>query len=413
MLNNNEPNTIKDSIHAGNRYAEHGESAVLGSQDVRKSAKAQQRNVMRRTIAAMLVCGAVSFGAAYGGAVLGNTAQDNATDTASVVTDTASSSVIYQSVIRTSATGEEITGALSVGEIAELASVSVVEITTETVVNGMRMGQFVSEGAGSGVVVTTDGYIVTNNHVIDGASKITVRLSDGESYEATLIGKDAQTDLAVIKIDAANLAPAVLGSSSTLHVGDAAVAIGNPLGELGGTVTDGIISALDREITIDGESMTLLQTNAAINPGNSGGGLFNSAGELIGIVNAKSSGTDVEGLGFAIPIDTAKAVITELTQNGYVSGRPSLGITLVDMSDTMTAMMNRVSQLGVYVAETEDGSEFEPGDMIVSIDGTDVSSMAEIKEAVSSHNVGDRITASVIRGNSQQNVTVTIQEMKQ
>jgi serine protease Do len=158
--------------------------------------------------------------------------------------------------------------------------------------------------------------------------------------------------------------------------------------------------------------MTLLQTNAAINPGNSGGGLFNSSGELIGIVNAKSSGTDVEGLGFAIPIDTAKSVITELAQNGYVSGRPSLGITLVDISDTMTAMMNRVSQLGVYVTETN-GAEFQQGDLILSIDGTAVSTAAEVKDILNGHAIGDTVDVVVARGNTQQSVTVTVQELKQ
>lgn len=410
MFNNNE---TTGQVLIRNTPAICGEAVIPEREPLRESGKAQKRNAMRRTIAAMLVCAVVSFGAAYGGAALGNAAQINPDTTDNVTADNSSSSVIYQAVVRTSTTGETIDGTLSIGEIAELASASVVEITTETVVNGMRMGQFVSEGAGSGVIITTDGYIVTNNHVIDGANKITIRLSDGESYEATLIGKDSQTDLAVVKINATELTPAVLGTSGTLQIGELAVAIGNPLGELGGTVTDGIISALDREITIDGESMTLLQTNAAINPGNSGGGLFNSVGELIGIVNAKSSGTDVEGLGFAIPIDTAKTVIAELIQNGYVSGRPSIGVSLVEISDTATAMMNRVSQLGVYVAQSEDGSAFEPGDRIVSIDGIEVSSVAEIKEILNIHSIGDVMDALIMRGNSQQSIAVTVQEVKQ
>ena len=193
--------------------------------------------------------------------------------------------VIYQSVVRTSSSSSS-DSSLSISDVAAVASNSVVEITTETVMMGTRMGQFVSEGAGSGVIITSDGYILTNNHVIDGASKITVRLKDGTSYNGVVVGLDEKTDLAVIKVDASDLQPAVFGDSSSLTVGETAVAIGNPLGQLGGTVTSGIISALDREISIDGETMTLLQTSAAINPGNSGGGLFNSYGELIGIVNA-------------------------------------------------------------------------------------------------------------------------------
>jgi len=202
---------------------------------------------------------------------------------------------------------------LSVVEIVEKVSASVVEITTEMNAGASYEETLVSKGAGSGVVISSDGYIVTNNHVIDGANEIFVRLSNGESYNAVLVGGDASTDLAVIKIEAKNLIAATYGNSSSLRTGELAVAIGNPLGRFGGTVTDGIISAVNREVTIDGEIMTLLQTNAAVNPGNSGGGLFNSYGELIGIIIAKT--IDGEGLGFAIPIDTVKRVIAVLIGN--------------------------------------------------------------------------------------------------
>ena len=164
------------------------------------------------------------------------------------------------------------------------------------------MQQYVTEGAGSGAVMTADGYIMTNNHVIDGASKITVTTSDDKEYEAKLVGTDSITDIAVLKISAKNLTPATYGNSDQLAVGDMAVAIGNPLGELGGTVSAGIISALDRELAIDGKTMTLLQTDASINPGNSGGRTCSTAtGSIIGIVVAKSSGSNVEGLGFCDP----------------------------------------------------------------------------------------------------------------
>ena len=324
-------------------------------------------------------------------------------------TDTA---VIFQSVTRTNSLGEDITS-LSLADIAETTKNSVVEISTETVSNSSRMRQFVVQGAGSGVVITSDGYIVTNNHVIDGATSITVRLTSGESYDAVLIGKDSQTDLAVIKINATNLTPAVLGRSSDLRVGDLAVVIGNPLGELGGTVTDGIISALDREITIDGETMTLLQTNAAINPGNSGGGLFNVNAELVGIVNAKTSGSGIEGLGFVIPIDTAKSVISSLIENGYVSGRPSLGVELIDITDVSTAMYYRVSQLGVYVAQSGNNNDLQAGDLILKLNEQEVSSSADIKSILSDYAIGDQITVQVYRDGNRQNVVVTIQEITQ
>ena len=172
---------------------------------------------------------------------------------------------------------------------------------------------------------------------------------------------DAKTDLAVLKIEATGLTPAVFGDSDQLVVGETAVAIGNPLGELGGTVTSGIISALSRDVIIDGQTMTLLQTNAAINPGNSGGGLFNSAGELIGIVNAKSSGTGIEGLGFAIPGNTVKSVVEELMINGYVTGRLDTGIEVVDLTLQSTAFQYGVSRTGIYVLSVTGTDGFRAG----------------------------------------------------
>lgn len=304
----------------------------------------------------------------------------------------------------------------SIVEIADMTAKTVVEITTETVVTGSVFQQYVSQGAGSGVIITSDGYIITNHHVIDGAESITVKLKDDTTeYKATLVGTDSKTDIAVIKIDAEDLPCAIFGDSSTLKVGETVVAVGNPLGSLGGTVTDGIISALDREIEIDGETMTLLQTNAAINPGNSGGGLFNTKGELIGIVNAKSSGTDIEGLGFAIPGNTAKSIAEDLINNGYVKGRISLGLTLVDITDTQTAMMYRVQKLGVYILEVEEGGSADSaglrsGDCIVSADGTEISSYSDFTKVIDSHSIGDTISIVVYRGRSNVECTVTLTE---
>lgn len=228
---------------------------------------------------------------------------------------------------------EDATGSkMTVQEVTNKTKDSVVEIKTESVSADAWMQQYVTEGAGSGVVMTADGYIMTNNHVIDGASKITVTTSDDKEYEAKLVGTDSITDIAVLKISAKNLTPATYGNSDQLAVGDMAVAIGNPLGELGGTVSAGIISALDRELAIDGKTMTLLQTDASINPGNSGGGLFNGDGQLIGIVVAKSSGSNVEGLGFAIPINKAADVAQQLMDKGYVSDQPSTGMSYAESS---------------------------------------------------------------------------------
>lgn len=307
---------------------------------------------------------------------------------------------------------------MSVSDVATMTSPSVVEITTEAVTTDLYMQQYVQTGAGSGVIISADGYIVTNNHVIDGAEKITVTTKDGTSYEAKLIGTDSETDVALLKVEATGLQAVVMGNSSDLEVGDTAVVIGNPLGQLGGTVTSGIISALDRDITLNGNSMSLLQTNAAINPGNSGGGLFNDKGELVGIVVAKSGGTTsdgttIEGLGFAIPIDNVKSVIEELSTNGYVTGRPSLGVNLVDITNEQTAMMYRVNQLGVYVLKsTNEANNLQSGDCIVSVDGTAVSSADEVKSIIQDHAVGDTLSIVIIREGKTMTVEATLQESK-
>lgn len=322
--------------------------------------------------------------------------------------------VIYQGVEQVDKNGNAVTN-MSIKDIVANTEQSVVEITTESAATDSFFEQMVTTGAGSGVIISKDGYIVTNNHVVEGANKITVRDKNGTEYDAKLIGTDAKTDLAVIKIEASKLSAAVLGTSSSLSVGDEAIAIGNPLGELGGTVTRGIISALDREITIDGQTMTLLQTDTAINKGNSGGGLFNDEGHLIGIVNAKSSGTSVEGLGFAIPIDTAKPVIESLIANGYVTGRPQLGVTMVNITDEMTAFQSGVNELGVYIAKVhEDSAAEEAGlevkDRIISVDGKEISASDEIAKIIESKKVNDAIKIVVERDGKKVSVTATLKE---
>ncbi len=197
------------------------------------------------------------------------------------------------------------TDGLSIADTVNLVADTVVEITTSQVVTDRFYGQYIKSGAGSGVIISENGFIITNNHVVENARGIVVRMNDGSEFEASVVGTDPSCDIALLKIKASGLTFAAMGSSKNLVVGQEVIAIGNPLGSLGGTVTDGIISALDRRVSIDGTAMTLMQTNAAINPGNSGGGLFDRSGQLIGIVVAKKSDTGIEGLGFAIPIDTA------------------------------------------------------------------------------------------------------------
>ena len=265
------------------------------------------------------------------------------------------------------------------------------------------------------MIISEDGYILTNNHVIEGQSSIKVTTSDGQEYDATVVSTDDKTDIAVLKIEASGLTPAVIGDSDSLVVGETAVAVGNPLGELGGTVTDGIISALDREVTVEGKNMTLLQTSAAVSPGNSGGGLFNEKGELVGIVNAKSGGDNVEGIGFAVPINTAMEVAEQLIANGYVSGRPAMGIQVIAITDLQTAMQAGVSQLGVYVQSVDPGSAAEQaglqvGDLFVSVDGTAVSTTSDVTAVLDEHQVGDVIEVQVVRDKQVLSLNVTLQE---
>lgn len=295
------------------------------------------------------------------------------------------------------ATGSE----LSIQEIIAKNENSVVAIETESVSTDSWLGQYVTQGAGSGVIYSEDGYIITNNHVISGASSIKVTLYDGTECDASLVAADSQTDVAVIKIDKKGLTPVTFSDMSALGVGDLAVAIGNPLGTLSGTATEGIISALEREITIDGKSMSLIQTSASINPGNSGGGLFDQYGNLIGIVVAKSSGSDVEGLGFAIPADNVAKVAKSLIENGYVADRPAAGITIVDLTDYNKAMQYGVSLTGVYIQDVTGSNAkkagLQTGDLVYYIDDVKVTDSAVLLKEIQKHNIGDTVTFTVVR----------------
>lgn len=375
------------------------------------SKKPKREKKRMPTIAIVAICAVISVCCGIVGGSIGSTITGGSG--VSVIGD--KTAVIFEGVTIKDSDGDEIKTPMTVGQIAAAAKDSIVEITTEAVQTGSFMMQYVSEGAGSGVIITTDGYIATNYHVIDGATKVSVRTTDGTSYEAKIIGGDEKTDLAVIKIEAKELTAAVMGNFDDCKVGDTVVAIGNPLGQLGGTVTDGIISALDREITIDNNIMTLIQTNTAINPGNSGGGLFNTSGQLIGVVNAKSSGSDVEGLGFAIPIDLAKTVITDLIEHGYVTGRIETGIEVIEITDFQTAMYYRVSEPGVYIYSVENGSKAEKaglrsGDRIISIDGLELTSEEDYNGIIDKHKVGDILEFKVSRSGKEQTVSLELIE---
>lgn len=308
------------------------------------------------------------------------------------------------------ATGSKLT----IAQIVEKNADSVVEIVVSQTTMNFFGQQELSEGAGSGVIVNGDGYIVTNYHVIEGADSVKVTLHNGDSYSATVVGGDDDNDLAVVKINAKNLTVATIGDSSQVDVGDLAVAIGNPLGQLGGTATSGIISALDRRLTIDGRTLTLMQTDAAINPGNSGGGLFNGAGELIGIVDAKTAATGVEGLAFAIPINTVKDEIDSLITDGKVSGKPAIGVTIYEVSED-NAIFYNLDGAGVYISEvTGDNAKkagFKSGDKVLAINGKDIESSSDFISRVRENKVGDTVTVDIIRDGQTIAIKTVLEEL--
>ena len=385
------------------------------AQPPKKKKKFNGKRVARSAVALVLAA-AMGFAGGFVGAKFSGSGKVVIQQVApSSTADSASGS--DSSITAASSTG---TG-LNTEQVADLVSPSVVVITTEQVVYSQWSwyGQNqVESGAGSGVIISSDGYILTCAHVVDGASTITVTIGDTD-YTATLVGEDTTSDIAVIKIDADGLTPATVGNSDSLKVGQSVMAVGNPLGELGGTVTGGMISALNRSVTIQGSSsvntMSLIQMDASVSPGNSGGGLFNMNGELVGIVNAKSSSSDAEGLGFAIPINDAIKVAQELLENGYVTGRPYLGITYLAVTDAQTASQLGVNAYGVYVVEVVKGGPAEKaglqaGDRIVSVDGTEIASKDDLGTLMQKHAAGDTLSITIARDGQMQTVNVTLGE---
>ena len=362
-----------------------------------------------RSAVALVLAAAMGFAGGFVGARVGN----------------AGNKVVIQQVERTDSSAASGTAVSSSGmttsQVSEMVSPSVVVITTEQVVYSQWSwyGQNqVESGAGSGVIISSDGYILTCAHVVSGASQINVTIGDTD-YTATVVGEDDTSDVAVLKIDATGLTPATVGDSDSLSVGDSVLAVGNPLGELGGTVTSGIVSALNRSVTIQGTSstntMSLIQMDASVSPGNSGGGLFNMNGELIGLVNAKSSSSDAEGLGFAIPINDAIQVAQDLLENGYVSGRPYMGITYIAVTDAQTAAQLNVNAYGVYVVDVVQGGPadkagLKAGDRIVSIDGTEIAQKDDLGTLMQQHTAGDTLSITVARDGQMQTVSLTLGE---
>jgi serine protease Do len=343
------------------------------------------------------------------------------------------------SIVQTSTTSSEtnnaVTGSLSQISLTNYSETgiyaankvlpSIVGITVEYTASSVFLkNTTTSTASGSGIIISEDGYILTNNHIVNSsssnsyyelekASKVSVYLYNDETeYEATIIGTDEQTDLAVIKIDKTGLTPAELGDSDSVNVGEFAMAIGNPLG-MESSVTAGIVSAVNRKVTdSDGKTFTLIQTDAAINSGNSGGALVNSEGQVIGINTLKLSGTGIEGMGFAIPINSTKDIYEQLIQYNKVK-RPYIGITGLDL-DEKTATYNNLV-VGIYVKEIETFSSAEKGglkvgDVIIAADGKSITTMDELNEIKNTHSIGDEMTLKVNRNGTEIDLTLTLQE---
>ena len=347
--------------------------------------------------------------AGFGGSAIGNAVFGGSSGGTTVYEGKRATSVINTASIDTS---KQMTAA----EVYAANVNSTVGITTQVTTNYWGYTTQ-SAASGSGFIYTSDGYIITNYHVIESASSIKVTLYDGTSYDAQLIGYDESNDVAVLKIDATGLTPVTVGDSDNLNVGDSVVAIGNPLGELTFSLTSGAVSALDREVTLSSNvTMKLIQTDCAINSGNSGGALFNLYGEVIGITNAKysgssSSGASIDNIGFAIPINTVRSIVDSIIEKGYIA-KPYIGVMVSDVSDEA---INYGTPAGAAVASVTEGGPAEKAglqanDIITAVDGEAISGKSDLSSVISEHEAGDKLTLTVYRQGQTLTVTVEIGE---
>ncbi len=318
--------------------------------------------------------------------------------------------VVYVSTEENSNTTTDSDGNLTIAGVYQQNANSVVEVHTQSYATQISVG---STGAGSGVV-WSDGYVITNYHVVSDASQIYITFADGETtVSATLHSKDEESDIAILEVAATNMQPVTLADSDSLYVGQTVVCIGNPLGTLGGTVTDGIISALNRDVIVDNICMELLQTNAAVSPGNSGGGLFDMNGNLIGIINAKASDDDAEGIGFAIPINEVKAITEELFEQQIVSGRVDVDTVIIDEVKVTSPLYPMVGLVVTNTITSEASKTFTVGDYILGIGSQDITTIDEWEFALRSMEVGDQIIVKMMsRAGIEYEVYYTLEETK-
>ncbi len=362
----------------------------------------QNKKKVHMILAAVMTASVITFGGCSAG-----TAADNNSSAASVAQQTADNEANLSDARNT-----------PVVRAAKLVGPTVVGITNKAVAHDWFNNPVETEGVGSGVIFRKDGYIVTNNHVISGAKELIVSLPDGRSLKGKLIGADEMTDLAVVKVDAKDLPAASFGDSDKIVVGEPAIAIGNPMGlEFKGSVTSGVISALNRTLDISDKRVKLLQTDAAINPGNSGGALVNADGEVIGINSAKVAANGVEGMGFAIPINTVQNIINEIMDKGYVA-RPYLGVSVFDPETAGRYGYQLNIDKGVYIFQlTLNGpcgkAGLQRGDIILKIDGEETNSVSDLRGKIAEKKVGDTVKVTFDRNGKEQSADVVLEEMPQ
>ena len=384
-------------------------SADSGPQGpVQEMKPVKKKNRMGLKLTAMALCCAL-VGGAIGGGIVWGVSNGSAEETAINVSGRTVEAVRLNQVDgKTEMTDAEVYAA----NVNSTVSINVTGATGYNI-----FGQPVqSASSGSGFILTTDGYIVTNYHVVEDAQAIQATLYDGTEYDAQYVGGDEDYDIAVIKVDATDLQPVTLGDSDGLHVGDRVLAIGNPLGELTFSMSGGMVSSVNRAINVDGTPFNMIQTDASINPGNSGGPLLNSYGEVVGIVSAKYSSTSsqetVEGLGFAIPINDVISMVKDIMTNGYVTNKPYLGITPGTMNAQLAAQFRYDIDRGVFVYSVEEGSAadqagLQMGDVITKIDDTEVNSVEELNAAKKQYSAGDTAVLTVYRGGETITVEIT------
>ena len=374
----------------------------------------QKESFFKKTgtkVAALVLCCALAGGAAgYGGAMLARSSRSSTT------LQQSSRTVSQVSVKKVD--GQTL---MSAAEVYASTVNSVVSINCSAVSTNIFGQSVESASSGSGFIITQDGYIVTNHHVISGASTVTVTLHDGTEYPATVVGSDSDYDVAVLKVEATGLTAVTLGDSGNVNVGDSVLAIGNPLGELTFSMSQGIVSCCDRAINVDGTPFNMIQVDASINPGNSGGPLMNLYGEVVGTVSAKYSNysnTTVEGLGFAIPINDVQTIITDIMENGQVTDKPALSITAGTMTEQMAAQYQLSTKKGVFVYSVNkggagDNAGLQMGDVITKLGDTEITSMEELSAAKKNYKAGDTVTVTFWRGDEEKTTQLTFDVQSQ